>query len=445
MKILIAGAGAVGTHLARLLEQENHDITLIDGDKERLSLIRDNSEILTYLGNCTSLNDLAAADVGSADLFIGVTPEESKNINSCMLASNMGAKKTLARIDNHEYLLPKNQEFFENLGIHSMIYPELVAAREIAMAIKTPWTRFWWELCNGTIVLIGAKIRNNAPLVNKHLYELDQHVKQFHIVAIKRGGTTIIPKGSDQILHNDILYFATLKKYVDILPELLGKKSFETKRLMFMGGSRITMRTIQQLPQNIDIKIIEQDRERAEFLAEKCPSNVTVFIEDGRNAEFLIREGISETDAFLALTANSEANILGCMMAKQYGVKKTVAEIENIDYISMAEQLDIGTVINKKLIAAGKIYELLLKADASNIKSLTFANANVGEVIAKPKSKVTRKKIKDLKLPPDITFGALIRDGEPILVEGNTQIEPNDRVVVFFLNRSIKSIENLFN
>jgi trk system potassium uptake protein TrkA len=150
MKILIAGAGAVGTHLARLLEQENHDITLIDGDKERLSLIRDNSEILTYLGNCTSLNDLAAAGVGSADLFIGVTPEESKNINSCMLASNMGAKKTLARIDNHEYLLPKNQEFFENLGIHSMIYPELVAAREIAMAIKTPWTRFWWELCKHT-------------------------------------------------------------------------------------------------------------------------------------------------------------------------------------------------------------------------------------------------------------------------------------------------------
>ena len=445
MKILIAGAGAVGTHLARLLEQENHDITLMDANKERLALIRDNSEILTYMGNCTSLKDLAAAGVANTDLFIGVTPEESKNINSCMLASNLGAKKTLARIDNHEYLLPKNQEFFEKLGIHSMIYPELVAAREIAMAIKTPWTRFWWELCNGTVILIGAKIRQNAPLVNKYLHELVQESKQFHLVAIKRGTKTIIPQGNDQILHNDILYFTTLRKHVDMLPELLGKKSFETKRLMFMGGSRITMRTIQQLPQNIDIKIIEQDRERAELLVEKCPSNVTVFVEDGRNAEFLVREGISETDAFLALTANSEANILGCMMAKQYGVKKTVAEIENIDYISMAEQLDIGTVINKKLIAAGKIHELLLKADASNIKSLTFADANVGEVIAKPKSKVTRKQIKDLKLPQNITFGALIRDGEPILVDGNTQIEPNDRVVVFFLNRSIKSIENLFN
>lgn len=445
MKILIAGAGAVGTHLARLLEQENHDITLIDADKERLTLIRDNSDILTYLGNCTSLKDLSLAGVSNADLFIGVTPEESKNINACMLASNLGAKKTLARIDNYEYLLPKNLDFFEKLGIHSMIYPELVAAREIAMAIKTPWTRLWWELCNGTVILLGAKIRQNAPLVNKYLKELIQESKQFHLVAIKRGTRTIIPQGIDKILENDILYFTTLRKHVDILPELLGKKSFETKRLMFMGGSRITMRTIQQLPQNIDIKIIEQDRERAKLLVEQCPSNVTVFVEDGRNAEFLVREGINDTDAFLALTANSEANILGCMMAKQYGVKKTVAEIENIDYISMAEQLDIGTVINKKLIAASKIYELLLKADASNIKSLTFADANVGEVIAKPKSKVTRKQIKDLRLPPDITFGALIRDGEPILVDGNTQIEPNDRVVVFFLNRSIKLIESLFN
>ncbi len=445
MKILIAGAGAVGTHLAKLLGQENHDITLMDADKDRLSFIRDSSDIMTYVGNCASLKDLNAVNVANTDLFIGVTPEESKNITSCMLASNLGAHRTLARIDNYEYLLPKNLEFFEKLGINSMIYPELMAAREIAMAIKTPWTRFWWELCNGTVILIGAKIRDNAPLVNKYLHELFQENKQFHLVAIKRNAQTIIPKGSDKILSNDILYFTSLRKHVNLLPQLLGKKSFETKKLMFMGGSRIAMKTIQQLPPNIDIKIIEQDRERAEMLVEKCPSNVTVFVEDGRNAEFLIREGITETDAFLALTANSEANILGCMMAKQYGVKKTVAEVENIDYISMAEQLDIGTVINKKLIAASKIYELLLKADASNIKSLTFGDANVGEIIAKPKSKVTRKQIKDLNLPPDITFGALIRDGEPMLVYGDTLIEPNDRVVVFFLNKSLKSIENLFN
>ncbi len=445
MKILIAGAGAVGTHLAKLLGQENHDITLIDADKDRLAIIRDNTDILTYIGNCTSLNDLTRAGIASADLYIGVTPEESKNITSCMLASDLGARRTLARIDNYEYLLPKNKEFFEKLGIHSMIYPELSASREIAMSLKTPWTRFLWELCNGTVILAAAKVRDNAPIVNLHLHELPQEYKRFHMVAIKRNGQTLIPKGSNQILPDDILYFTTLRKHLDSLPELFGKKSFETKKIMFMGGSRITMRTIQQLPQNIHIKIIERDKERAEKLVEFSPPNVTVFVEDGRNSEFLLREGITEVDAFLALTGNSEANILGCMMAKQYGVKKTVAEVENFDYISMAERFDIGTVINKKLIAAGKIYELLLKADASNIKSLVIADANVGEVIAKPNSKVTKKLIKNLNLPPDITFGAIIRNGEPILVEGDTLIEPYDQVVVFFLNKSLKSIEKLFN
>lgn len=445
MKIVIAGAGAVGTHLAKLLGQENHDITLMDDDKERLSLVRDDSEVFTFIGNCTSLKDLTEAGASQADLFIGVTPEESKNMTSCMLASNLGAKKTLARIDNYEYLLPKNSEFFEKLGIHSMIYPELIAAKEIAMALKTPWTRFSWELCSGKIILAGAKVRENAPIVNHYLSDLMQETKQFHLVAIKRGSYTLIPKGSDQILADDILYFTTLRKNMEALPELLGKKSFETKRIICMGGSRITARTIQQLPQNIQIKIIEQDRERAEQLVEVVPSNVTVYVEDGRNIEFLLREGISESDAFLALTGNSEANILGCIMAKQYGVKKTVAEVENIDYLSMAEQFNIGTVINKKLIAASKIYELLLRADASNIKSLTFADANVGEVIAKPNSKVTKKLVKNLDLPRDITFGALIRNGEPMLVEGDTLIEPYDQVVVFFLNRSLKHIEALFN
>ena len=445
MKILIAGAGAVGTHLAKLLGQENHDITLMDEDKDRLAIIRDNSDVLTYVGKCTSLNDLTNAGTGGADLYIGLTPEESTNITSCMLASNLGAKKTLARIDNYEYLLPKNSEFFEKLGIHSMIYPELIAAREIAMSLKKPWTRFWWELCNGTVILAAAKVRENAPIVNKYLYELMEANKRFHLVAIKRNNTTLIPRGNDQVLPNDIIYFTSLRKHIDNLSELLGKKSFETKKVMFMGGSHITMRTIQQLPQNISVKIIEKDRERAEMLVEMAPPNVTVFVEDGRNSEFLLREGITETDAFLALTANSEANILGCMMAKQYGVKKTVAEVENLDYISMAERFDIGTVINKKLIAASKIYELLLKADASNIKSLNIADANVGEVTAKPNSKVTKKLIKNLNLPPDITFGALIRNGEPMLVDGDTLIEPYDQVVVFFLNKSLKSIESLFN
>ncbi|HBG40174.1 MAG TPA: Trk system potassium transporter TrkA [Porphyromonadaceae bacterium] len=445
MKILIAGAGNVGTHLSKLLGQEFHNITLMDTDRERLAIVGDNTDVITRVGNCTSLKDLTDAGVADTDLYIGVTPEESQNITSCILASNLGAKKTLARINNFEYLLPKNAGFFEKLGIDSMIYPEMMAAKEIAMALRTPWTRFWWELSNGSVILAGAKVRDNAPIANKHLYELSHTNKIFHLVAIKRDVDTFIPGGSDQVLPDDIIYFTTLRKYIHELPEILGKRSFETKKIMFMGGSRITMRTVQQLPQNIDIKIIEQDRERAEKLVEMCPSNITVFLGDARDAELLQSEGIADMDAFIALTGNSEANILGCMMAKQYGVKKTVAEVENMDYISMAERFDIGTVINKKLIAGSKIYELLLKADASNIKCLTFSQANVGEVTAKPNSKVTQKLIKNLHLPSALTFGALVRNGEPMLIDGDTLIEPYDQVVVFFLDSALKQIERLFN
>ena len=445
MKIVIAGAGEVGTHLARLLGQENHDITLMDENRDRLNKIKDNVELMPVVGKCTSLNDLNAAGIKDADLFIGVTPEESRNITACMLASNLGAKKTLARIDNFEYLLPKNIEFFERLGINSMIYPEMMAAKEIVQALKTPWTRVWWELSNGSVILTGAKIRENAPIANKYLYELTQDNKKFHIVAIKRNSQTIIPKGADQIIPGDILYFTTLRKYLDEMPPMLGKKSFETKNVIIMGGSRISMRTVQYLPQNMKIKIIEQNRERAEMLLEKVPSNVTILLGDGRDADLLQNEGITDSDAFIALTGSSEANILACLAAKQYGVKKSIAEVENLDYINMAERFDIGSVINKKMIAASKIYELLLKADVSNIKCLTFANANVGEITAKPNSKVTKKLIKNLNLPPDMTFGALIRNGEPILIDGETQIEPYDQVVVFFLSKSIKNIETLFN
>ncbi len=445
MKIIIAGAGAVGTHLARLLVQENHDIILLDEDRERLNAIKDNVELLSRVGNCTSLKALSDADVRNTDLFIAVTPEESKNITACMLASNLGAKKTLARIDNYEYLLPKNLDFFEKLGINSMIYPEMMAAREIVSALKNPWTRVWWELCNGSIILSGAKIRENAPIANRYIHELVPENKKFHIVAIKRNNDTIIPTGKDQILSGDIIYFTTLRKSLNELPEMMGKISFETKNIIIMGGSRIALQTVQYLPDNINVKIVEKDRERAEMLVEKTPSNVTVFLGDGRDTELLVNEGINEADAFLALTANSEANILACIAAKQHGVKKTIAEVENLDYIGLAEKFDIGTVINKKLIAASKIYEILLKADASNIKNLAFANANVGEVIAHPNSKVTKKLIKNLRLPSDITFGALIRNGEPMLVDGETLIEPYDQVVVFFLNRSMKNIENFFS
>ncbi len=445
MRIVIAGAGAVGTHLAKLLSAENQDIILMDPDKEKLNFSGSNLEMMTMAGSCTSLKDLNEVGIKDADLFIAVTPEESINITACMLAANMGAKKTFARIDNYEYLLPKNKEFFDKLGVGAMVYPEMLAAKEIVSALKRPWVRQWIELCGGSIILVGVKVRENSELVNKQLYELANTEKKFHIVAIKRKASTIIPTGKDQVLDGDIVFFTTTRENIEELPRITGKSVFEVKDVMIMGGSRIAIRTSQYLPDSTNIKLLELDKEKSYKLLEKLPKNVTVFHNDGRHAEFLLEEGIKDMDAFVAVTGNSEANILACMAAKQFGVPKTVAEVENMDYMLMAESLGIGTIINKKLITVSNIYRFLLSADVSNVKSLTIANADVAEIIARPNSYITKKEIKKITLPKNVTLGGLIRNGEPMMIEGDTLIEPYDHVVVFCLDDSLREAEKLFH
>lgn len=445
MRVVIAGAGAVGTHLAKLLSGENQDVIIMDPDKEKLNFSKSHFEIMTMEGSPTSLKDLNEVGVEGADLFIGVTPDESVNVTSCMLASKMGAKKTFARIDNFEYLLPKNKDFFESLGVDSMVYPEMLAAKEIVSAIKRPWVRLWVELFGGAITLVGVKIRDNSELVGKYLHEISVAPKKFHIVAIKRNNRTIIPKGSDDILSGDILFFTTTNEFIKEIPVITGKKDFEVKNIMIMGGSRIAIRTCQYLPNDIKIKLLESDKEKCYKLLEKVPKNVTVYHDDGRNSDFLQEESIKDTDAFIAVTGNSEANILACLAAKRFGVRKTVAEVENMDYISMAENLDIGSIINKKLITVSNIYRFLLNADVSNVKSLTFANADVAEIIARPNSMITKKEIKRLSLPNNVTLGGLIRNGEPMLIDGDTQVEPYDNVVVFCLDDALRNAEKLFN
>jgi len=444
MKIIIAGAGEVGTHLSKLLAKENLDIVLMDPNEEKLNFAN-HFEIMASEGNPTSLKDLQAAGVKDADMFIAVTPEESTNITACMLATNLGAIKTFARINNYEYLLPENQEFFQNLGVDSMIYPEMLAAQEIVSTLKKPWARQWYELSNGALILIGVKVRKNAPIVNKFLYDISKDNKDYHIVAIQRGTETIIPRGNNQLLADDILYFITLKEKIDIVKEQSGKKVINVKKIVIMGGSHIAVKAAEYIPHNIRIKIIEINKEKSYKLAETVPSNVMIINGDARDTELLVQENVMGCDAFIALTESSETNVLACLAAKTMGVLKTVAQVENIDYIPLAEKLDIGTIINKKLIAASHIYQFLLDADVSNIKSLTVAHADVAELIARPNSKITKKQVKDLNLPKDMTLGGLIRNGNPQLINGDTQIEANDHVVVFCLDTAMRKIEDYFN
>ena len=445
MKIIIAGAGAVGTHLAKLLSGEKQDIILMDDDEERLGRLGSNFDLLAVNISPTSISGLKEAGVAGADLFIAVTPDESRNMTACMLATSLGAKKTVARINNYEYLLPKHKEFFAKLGVDSLIYPEMLAAKEIVDAVKMSWIRQWWEFAGGALVLLGTKMKETAEILNVPLHELGGRNIPFHIVAIKRGSETIIPRGDDTIILNDIVYFTT-KKYLPYIRKIAGKENeADIRNVMIMGGSRIAVRTVQYMPEYMRTKIIESDFNRCNRLTELVDDKVMIINGDGRDMELLLEEGIKNTEAFVALTGNSETNILACLAAKRLGISKTVAEVENIDYISMAESLDIGTVINKKFIAASHIYQMMLDADVSNVKCLTFANADVAEFTVKAGSRITRSQVKDVGLPKGATIGGLIRNGEGILVTGNTTIMENDHVVVFCLGMMIKKLEKFFN
>ena len=446
MKIIIAGAGNVGTHLAKLLSREKQDIILMDDDEEKLTALSSNFDLLTVTASPSSISGLKEVGVKEADLFIAVTPDESRNMTACMLATNLGAKKTVARIDNYEYLLPKNKEFFQKLGVDSLIYPEMLAAKEIVSSMRMSWVRQWWEFCGGALILIGTKMREKAEILNIPLYELGGPNIPYHVVAIKRGTETIIPRGDDVIKLHDIVYFTTTRKYIPYIRKIAGKEDYaDVRNVMIMGGSRIAVRTAQYVPDYMQVKIVDNDINRCNRLTELLDDKTMIINGDGRDMDLLIEEGLKNTEAFVALTGNSETNILACLAAKRMGVEKTVAEVENIDYIGMAESLDIGTVINKKMIAASHIYQMMLDADVSNVKCMTFANADVAEFTVPAGAKITKHFIKDLGLPKGTTIGGMIRNGEGVLVTGDTLIQPGDHVVVFCLSMMIKKIEKFFN
>lgn len=443
MKIVIAGAGEVGTHLAKLLSNENQDIIIIDNDETKLMNL-EMYNLMTYCGSPTSFKVLKEIGIKDTDLFIAVTPFETRNVTSCAIAKNLGAKKAVARIDNYEFLKDDAKSFFKSQGVDELIYPEFLAAEEMIIALKRGWVRNWFELCNGELIVIGVKLRENAKLIGIHLKELASLSTYFHISAIKRNHETIIPRGEDRIKANDIVYFATTKDYVNNLRELCGKAEVDIRKVLIMGGSRIAIQLAKMTQNKYKIKIIESDLQKCHELAQKLPF-ANIIHGDGRDIDLLEQEGIQDYDAFVALTDSSETNILGSLTAKEFGVRKTIAEVETIQFISEAEGLNIGTIINKKLLASSKIFQILLDSDSSNAKCLALADAEVSELEAKEGSKITRDEVKNLNLSHDMTIAGLTRDGQGMLVQGNTRILPGDHVVIFCLTGAIHKIEKLFN
>lgn len=444
MNIVIAGCGEVGSHLAKLLASEDQDIILVDDDSERLARLDANYNLMTVLGKPTSFASLKEAGAGSSDLFIAVTPYESNNILACSIAKKLGAQRTVARIDTYEFLDPRNERYVKSMGVDSVIYPEYVAAEEIITALNRNWIRNWFELHNGRIILAGVKIRAGAPIEGMKLRDFASANRNFHVAAIKRNHETIIPRGDDAITPGDIVYFTTTHDHIDDLIVIAGKSAFKIRKVFIMGGSKMAVRLVNLAGDRFRFTIIEENIDVCRQLPAKCP-DCEIIHGDGRDSELLQDIGIGDADAFVALTGSSEANILTCLTAKELGVRKTVANVESIQLISQAENLNIGTVVNKKLLASSSIFQLLLDADSSTSKCLALADAEVAELVVKPGSKLTKAPVKDLKLPRDLTLAGLIRGDEGRLITGMTQLVAGDHVLVFCLGGAIHKVEKLFN
>lgn len=429
--------------MAKLLSREDMEISLIDERQDRLGDLDTSYDLLTKVGSPISVYSLKDIGVKDADLFVAVTPSESDNITACLLANQLGAKRTLARIDNYEYLVPDNKRLFERMGLNHLIYPEHLAAKEITASLKTNWMRYHLTLCDGALELCVVKVRKGAAVIGQTFMSGFFNHGFYRVVAIKRGQDTIIPTGTDQIMADDMVYAVCTRENMKVLREQLGKQKKEIRNIIFYGGSKIAQKAVQNLPDDLSIKILEADRDLCYHLSEKI-SNALIINADGSDMAALKEEGIQDADAFVAVTGSSEANIFACLAAKRFGVQKTIAEVENIDYIPMAEGLEIGTVLNKKTIAASYIYQMLLDASVLNVRNLTSADAEIVEFMAEEGSRITKAKIRDMHLPADVNIGAIVRAGEGILVNGDTQIIQGDQVVVFCKSQVIRQLERFF-
>lgn len=448
MKIIIAGAGEVGFHLAKLLSYESQDITLIDTNKDSLSYADTHLDIKVLKGDATSIAVLKDARVGNSDLVIGVTSTETTNITLCLLAKQMGCKRTIARISNTEFIHNKDEVKFSELGIDELISPEQLAAEEIQLLLDQSAFNDSYEFEGGALTMVGTTLQRTAPFIGKTVKEAASIFPKLHFVpiAIQRFGTqyTLIPRGDTVFKEGDQAYFVTSEAGVKELYKLTGKTKEEIKDVMILGGSKIGYKTARDLCSNrFRVKLIEKDKNKSFDLADLLP-NALIINGDGRNVELLEEEDIEEMDAFIAVTGNSETNIMSCLVAKSRNIKKTIALVENMDYFQLSQSIGIDTLINKKLLAANNIFRHIRKGEVVALTRLNNLNAEILEFIVKRTSEVTGKKIRELDFPRSAVIAGVIRDGEGMIALGDFRIKAGDRVVVCCLPRSIARIEKLF-
>ena len=445
MKIIIAGAGEVGIHLSKMFSIDIvHDIIVVDLDSKKNHFIESRYDVLTKNGSATSISLLKDIGMTDSDLFISVTEKEETNIAACVLAKKLGVKKTVARVDNAEYLSFQNQKILKEIGVDQVTYPQQLAALEIVNLIRETGVTESFEFAGGRLSFFALKLEETAKVIGKKLSEVSRIGSlNYRAVAIERDGKTIVPTGDDVFVLGDIVSVISNKEGVEQLMQHSGKSQIKIKNVMILGGSRIGTRTAKELQAHFNVKLIEINEQKCEILADQL-NKTLVLNGDGRDTELLEDEGISKMDAFIAVTDNSDTNIIACLLAKKLGVKRTIAEIENIDYIQIAENIGIDTIVNKKFLAASSIFANTLSAEVNSMKYLMGTDAEILEFVVHENSLITKDILMNINFPRNAIIGGVTRGNKSFIATGSVKIEPNDRVVVFALADAIHELETIF-
>ena len=447
MRIIVAGAGEIGSHLAKMLSMEYHEITVISPDEESLERISGESDIITVEGNSSSIETLIKAGVRNADLFIAVNPDSEQDINivSSILAKKLGAKKVTARINNEEYQKNENRILFTDLGIDSLFYPEKIAATEIVNLLKQNTASEFMNYSHGKLQLIVYKLVECSPMVDRTVAELRERTQNlFRSVAISRDNKTIIPKSATRFKVGDVVYLVSKKEGMEQALSLSGKSKVSVRNLMILGGGRIGEMVARAMEKQVEnIKLIDINPDKCAHLSEVLDKTL-VINGDGRNSDLLMEEGLKDMEAFIAVTSSSETNILSCVVAKRMGISKVIAEVENFEYIKLAEEMGVDSVINKKLITAGKIFRFTLSNKVRSIKVLNGTDAVVLEFIVNTNSKITTGKLKDLHFPEEAIIGGFVRGNESFIADSESTIRPYDQVVVFANPEAVDKVDKFF-
>jgi len=446
MNIAIVGVGSIGYQLAKRFTLFEGDIVIIEQNSDKAEYAREHLDAMVIEGNATDYEILKSAQIDKMDAFVALTRNDEINLLACKLAKKMGVQTTIARIKNAQYLNPNFIVKKEDFGVDLMVHPEQETAKAIVRLINLASSTDSIEFENGKVHFTGIRIDSHLDILRVPLAELGTKYKHIpmRIVAIKRNLRTIIPRGSDFLMKGDQIFFTCDPNYFEELLEIFGKKNVKIEDVMIIGGGQIAYFIAERLQSDLNIKIIEKDEKKAIDIANQLRDTLVIH-GDGSDLDLLTLEGLPDMDEFVAITGDDETNIITSIIAKHLKVPRAITLINKNEYLPLSGTLGLDAVVSKQQITVNVIESFIKRQSIANVVELPGIEAEITMYIAKPKSKITTKQLKNLDFPRGAIVGAIIdRQDNLIIPTGDTHINEGDKVLILCTTEQIKIVEKLF-